>query len=80
MHKSCNELQIGNQFPNWSQRKSKLHSLCKNLNEVGTIFNYCKWRQCQKVQTKLMQKVQGVQDQNLPKEIGITKKLCTSDP
>ena len=24
--------------------------------------------------------VQGVQDQNLPKEIGITKKLCTSDP
>ena len=41
MHKSCNELQIGNQFPNWSQRKSKLHSLCKNLNEVGTIFNYC---------------------------------------
>ena len=25
-------------------------------------------------------KIQGVQDQNLPKEIGITKKLCTSDP
>ena len=24
--------------------------------------------------------LQGVQDQNLPKEIGITKKLCTSDP
>ena len=24
--------------------------------------------------------IQGVQDQNLPKEIGITKKLCTSDP
>ena len=24
--------------------------------------------------------VQGVQEQNLPKEIGITKKLCTSDP
>ena len=29
----------------------------------------------------LLKKVlQGVQDQNLPKEIGITKKLCTSDP
>ena len=28
----------------------------------------------------LMAQIQGVQDQNLPKEIGITKKLCTSDP
>ena len=34
MHRSCHELQIGNQFPNWIQRKLKLHSLCKNLNEV----------------------------------------------
>ena len=60
-------------------RSNELPNRKRYTNISGDKYAYKSKSNCKLIQ-HVVEKVQGVQDQNLLKEIGITKKLCTSDP